>query len=59
VQSYDLTLDAASAAYVQHLLGARAMREWYLDALKETFRDEPHEAEALRMGNVLEDLRAT
>jgi glutathione S-transferase len=59
VQSYDLTLDGAAAGYVEHVLDTRAMREWYADALKETFRDEPHEADALRMGKVLEDLRAT
>jgi glutathione S-transferase len=58
VQSYGLPLDAACAAYVRQLLGTRAMREWYADALKETFRDEPHEADTRRMGEVLEDLRA-
>jgi len=59
VRSYDLVLDAKSSAYVQHLLNTRAMREWYGDALKETFRDQPHETEMLRMGRVVEDLRAT
>ncbi len=33
------------------------MRDWYAQALRETFRDEPHEAEILQMGSVLEDLR--
>jgi hypothetical protein len=34
------------------------MRDWYADALKEKFRDEPHEEELAHMGTVLEDLRA-
>ncbi|MGB6308583.1 MAG: glutathione S-transferase family protein [Steroidobacteraceae bacterium] len=59
IQTYGLTLDAAAAAYAQRLLDTRAMREWYEDGLKETVRDEPHEEEILRMGRVLEDLRAT
>jgi glutathione S-transferase len=58
IQTYGLTLDAAAAAYSQRLLDTRAMREWYGDALKETVRDEPHEEEIVRMGKVLEDLRA-
>jgi glutathione S-transferase len=59
VQSYGLTLDPASAAYADRVLNTGAMREWYADALKETQRDEPHEADALRVGRVLQDLRAT
>ena len=58
VQSYGLTLDAAAKGYVDRLLDTRAMREWYADALKETLRDQPHEDDALRIGTVLEDLRA-
>ena len=58
IQTYDLTLDTAAAAYAQRLLDTRAMRGWYGDALKETVRDEPHEEEISRMGKVLEDLRA-
>jgi glutathione S-transferase len=59
IQTYGLSLDSAAAAYAERLLGTRAMREWYGDALKETLRDAPHEEELLRMGEVLEDLRAT
>jgi glutathione S-transferase len=58
VQTYGLKLDAAAAAYADRLLGTRAMREWYADALKETLRDAPHEEEVLQFGTVLEDLRA-
>ncbi|HEX4178527.1 MAG TPA: hypothetical protein VHY57_08820, partial [Rhizomicrobium sp.] len=59
VQTYGLTLDAAGTAYAERLLGTRALREWYGDALKETLRDPPHEEDVSRMGKVLEDLRAT
>ena len=59
VQSYGLTLDTAAAAYAERVLNTGPMREWYADALKETQRDAPHEADALRVGRVLQDLRAT
>jgi glutathione S-transferase len=59
IQSYRLPLDAPAAAYAEHLLGIGAMREWYAAALKETLRDAPHEDDVLRLGTVLEDLRAT
>ena len=59
IQSYRLPLDAPAAAYAEHLLGIGAMREWYAAALKETLRDAPHEDGVLRLGTVLEDLRAT
>jgi hypothetical protein len=35
------------------------LREWYADALKETLRDLPHEADISQVGQVTEDLRAT
>ncbi len=57
VRSYGLTLEPAAAGYAGHLLDLGSMRAWYADALKETFRDQPHEAEMLQMGAVLEDLR--
>jgi glutathione S-transferase len=57
VQTYGLSLEAASAAYVSRLLELNAMREWYAAALKEPFRDEPHELEILREGSVVADLR--
>jgi glutathione S-transferase len=59
IQSYRLPLDAPAAAYAEHLLGIGAMREWYAAALKETLRDAPHEDGVLRLGTVLQDLRAT
>ena len=45
--------------YAQRLLDLPTMREWYAAGLAETFRDEPHEAEILEVGTVLEDLRST
>jgi glutathione S-transferase len=57
VQSYGLKLKATCAAYAARLLALRSMKLWYADALKESWRDEPHEAEMVRMGAVLEDLR--
>jgi glutathione S-transferase len=58
VQTYGLGLDTSAEAYVDHLLGIRAMREWYADALKETLRDQSHDDEIAQCGEVLEDLRA-
>jgi glutathione S-transferase len=58
VQSYGLALGAAAAAYAARLLALGSMRSWYADALQETFRDEPHEAEISRLGNTTDDLRA-
>ena len=59
VQSYGLTLEPAAAEYAERLLRTRALREWYADALKETLRDLPHEADISQVGQVTEDLRAT
>ncbi|HXA36861.1 MAG TPA: glutathione S-transferase family protein [Steroidobacteraceae bacterium] len=59
IQTYGLTLDTSAARYADHLLDIRAMREWYADALEETMRDQPHEDDVLRLGSVLQDLRAT
>ncbi len=58
IQTYGLTLDVQSAAYASRILATRALREWYADALKETLRDQPHEDDVLKLGTVLEDLRA-
>jgi len=58
VKSYSLALELPAAEYGGRLLALRSMQEWYAAALKETFRDQPHELEILSMGEVLEDLRA-
>jgi glutathione S-transferase len=59
VQTYGLPLDADCAAYSARLLALPSMRAWYDDALAETTREPSHEAEALRAGTWLADLRAT
>jgi glutathione S-transferase len=59
IQTYGLVLSSEALSYADRLLGTGAMRAWYADALKETLRDLPHENDLLRIGRVLEDLRAT
>jgi glutathione S-transferase len=58
VQTYGLDLGPVANAYAARLLGLPSMSEWYAAALQETARDVPHEEQTLRMGTVLEDLRA-
>jgi glutathione S-transferase len=58
IQTYAIALDPAAAGYAQRMLGLQSMRDWYADALKETFRDALHEDEMVHMGTILEDLRA-
>jgi glutathione S-transferase len=58
IRTYGLDIDAGSLAYAQRLLDLPAMRAWYADALREKWRDEPHDSEVDQFGAVLEDLRA-
>jgi glutathione S-transferase len=58
IQTYGLTLEAASAAYAERLLGLESMREWYASALQETWRDETHDIPVLHSSQLLQDLRA-
>jgi len=58
VLTYGLPLDGAAADYVKRMLALPSMRRWYEAALAETWRDEAHEEETLRFGDVTEDLRA-
>jgi glutathione S-transferase len=57
IQTYDLELDSTSAGFASLLLDLPSMQQWYAEALQETWRDAAHEAEVLRAGSVLEDLR--
>lgn len=57
VQTYALSLESTSAAYVARLLELPSMRDWYAAGLAERFRDEPHEREIRQMGSLLTDLR--
>jgi glutathione S-transferase len=58
IQTYGIALDPTAAGYAQRLLGLQSMSDWYAEALKERFRDAPHEDEMAHMGTVIEDLRA-
>jgi glutathione S-transferase len=57
IQTYDLRLGGAVNPYASRLLALPAMQEWYAAALQETWREPAHEAEALEVGTVLQDLR--
>jgi glutathione S-transferase len=59
IRTYALELDAASLAYARRLLGLPAMQAWYEEALREKWRDEPHDSEIEHLGAVIEDLRAS
>jgi glutathione S-transferase len=58
VQTYGLTLPGAASGYAPTLLRLDAMREWYADAIAETFRDDAHEFELPLIGTVESDVRA-
>jgi len=58
IQSYGLTLNPVAAAYAARLLELDGMRSWYAAALQERWRDPGHDADVLRAGVLLEDLRA-
>jgi glutathione S-transferase len=57
VQTYRLELAGPARAYASRLLEIAGMRQWYAEALAEPWRDEPHDAEILALGTVVEDLR--
>ncbi|HTV86263.1 MAG TPA: glutathione S-transferase family protein [Dyella sp.] len=58
IQSYGLEVDATARAYVQRMLALPSMQRWYVEALKEAWRDRDHEQDTLRSGTLLQDLRA-
>jgi glutathione S-transferase len=57
IQTYQPPLADTAKAYVQRLLDLPAMRQWYADALTETWRDQGHEDDIARSGILTEDLR--
>ncbi len=59
IQSYGVSLPTAAAGYVKRLLALGGMKQWYEAALKEPWRDAPHEADIARSGRLVEDLRRT
>lgn len=56
-QTYSPELGQVAQGYVQRLLALPGMQRWYQQALAETWRDEPHEADARGKGQWLQDLR--
>ncbi len=58
-QTYGFALDRESEAYAQRLLALNSMQQWYRDALAESFRDAPHDAEVLAVGELTADFRST
>jgi glutathione S-transferase len=58
IQTYEPPIDSAARRYAAQLLSLPAMKDWYDAALTETWRDEPHEAEARGVGEWTADLRA-
>jgi glutathione S-transferase len=58
IQTYGLVLDGAAGAYAARLLTLEAMRQWYAEALGETWRDESHDAQTRHVGTLLADYRA-
>jgi glutathione S-transferase len=58
VQTYDLQLDPAAQAYVVRSLDLATLRSWYEAALREPWRDLPHDEEIAQYGAIIQDLRA-
>ena len=59
VQTYDIKLSVSAAAYARRLLDLPAMQDWYQAALKETWRKQAYEDEALAAGRIVADYRRT
>jgi len=57
-QTYGLPFSDTARDYAQRLLKLPAMQQWTSAALQETWRDPSHDREALRAGELLQDLRA-
>jgi glutathione S-transferase len=58
VRTYSLELGAKGAAWVERMLELPAMREWEEQALRETYREEGHEAALAATGAIIQDFRA-
>ena len=57
IQTYGVVLAPAAAGYVKRLLALPGMKQWYDEALKEKWRDVPHEEDVPRSGKLVQDLR--
>lgn len=58
IKTYQLPVSPEAATYCDHLLAQPAMQRWLQDALAETWREDEHEEEVKKAGEVIEDLRA-
>jgi glutathione S-transferase len=58
IQTYEPPINVAARRYAAQLLALPSMQRWYAAALTETWRDEPHEAEARAVGEWTADHRA-
>jgi glutathione S-transferase len=59
LQTYDPPVGPAARRYASQLLALPSLTDWYTAALTETWRDEPHEAEARSVGEWTADHRAS
>jgi glutathione S-transferase len=57
LQTYGLNLDPASMAYATRMRNLASLRAWYEEALREPWRDAPHDEEIARCGQITSDLR--
>jgi len=57
LQTYGLSLGLKAQEYVERMLAFPAMRQWYDEALQETWRDVPHDGDCLKYSRVTEDFR--
>ena len=57
VRSYGLDVGPAAQKWVDHMLSHPAMKQWEMEALAETWREESHEAEIGSAGRIIADYR--
>jgi len=57
LQTYGIALDAVCDGYAERLRALPAMREWYAAALREPWRDLPHERDIEAVAGSITDLR--
>lgn len=57
--TYGLDFGSVGNDYAEMIRDLPAMRDWYVTALAEPFREQGHEDEILASGEVIEDLRAS
>jgi glutathione S-transferase len=58
IQTYSLELSKPALDYAAQLRELPSMRDWSAAALRETWREQAHEADIVRHGTVVQDLRA-